>query len=203
MKTKKALVLFLIILMVALPAFAAPQSPREQVQTTVDTVLETLADQSLSAEARDRRLEELIRQKFDFQLMSQWILGVHWRRATPEQRDRFIDLFTELLETTYRDRMSEYADQYAGEQVEVVSERIIDNRALVDTIVVTQDRKRIPISYKLDLQQGEWRAYDVVIEEVSLVNTYRAEYSELVRRHGFEGLFSRMETRIAELRARK
>jgi phospholipid transport system substrate-binding protein len=203
MKIKKIAVLTLIFLMAALPALSAPPSPREQVQEAVDNVMATLADQTLTSEARDQRLEELVRSQFDFQLMGQWILGVHWRQATPEQRERFIELFTQLLETTYRDRMSEYADQYAGdEQVEIVSERIIDNRALVDTIVITADRKRIPISYKLDLQQGEWRAYDVVIEEVSLVNTYRSEYAELVRRHGFDGLFSRMEKRIAELRAR-
>ncbi len=203
MKSRIFVISTLIVLMAALPALAAPPSPRAQVQSTVDTVLSTLADETLTTEARDQRLEELIRQKFDFQIMSQMILGVQWRRASAEERERFIDLFTELLETTYRDRMSEYADQYAGERVEVVSERIIDNRAQVDTIVVTQDRKRIPISYRLDLQQGEWRAYDVVIEEVSLVSTYRAEYSELVRRHGFAGLFDRMEKRIAELRARR
>lgn len=199
MNRKLALIFALFLLLFsALPALAV--TPTEQVQKTVDQIMNLLNDKSLQPEVRNKKLEDLIRNRFDFQIMSQWILGNHWRRATPQQRDRFVNLFTDLLEANYKGRIAEYAEQYTDERVDYSGERIKGEYAMVDTLVVTKDKK-IPISYKLVRRGNEWKAYDVVIEEVSLVRNYRSTYDEIVRKEGFDGLFARMEQKIRELKA--
>lgn len=196
----KRIALFLTALFLAgvLPAWGQPPSPTEQLKGTVNEIMTILADDAMPSQARDQRLEKLVKDRFEFQIMSQMVLGPSWRRASAQERERFVDLFTSLLEANYRGRLSDYADQYTDEQVHFVGERIKEDRAQVDTLVVTKEG-RFPISYRVVLQGGEWKVYDVVIEEVSLVRTYRTTYDEVVRKEGFEGLFARMEERVRRL----
>lgn len=177
-------------------------SPTQQAQTAVDGIMALLNDESLAPEDRNKKIEDIVRGRFDFEVMSQWILGIHWRKATPQERERFKDLYQQLLEATYKGRIGEYAEQYTDERVDYVGEKIIEDRAMVDTLVVTRDRK-IPISYKMIRKGDEWKVYDVVIEEVSLVRNYRTTYGEIVRKEGLQGLFARMEEKIRDLRSGK
>jgi len=175
-------------------------TPTEQVRTEVDHIIDLLKDKKIDTANRNKQITDLIRSRFDFQTMSQWILGINWRKATPEQRERFLDLFTQLLEATYQGRIEAYIEEYTDEHVKYVGEQIRQGKALVETLVVTKSQE-IPVNYKLLQENGEWRVYDVVIERVSLVSNYRNTYDEIVRKEGFEGLFSRMENKIGELKA--
>jgi phospholipid transport system substrate-binding protein len=195
-----------VILLLLFPLFTiAPsffhgqEGPIPQVQATADQVIDLLQRQDIDLEERNRRIADLIKSKFDFRSMSQAVMGIHWRQATEAQRDRFIELFSQLLEVTYRGRLEAYTDEYAGEQVQYLRETIKNDRAQVDTLVVTKTA-RVPISYRLILRGSEWLVYDVVIEEVSLVRTYRGTYDDIMRRQGFDGLFERMESKIGEIR---
>lgn len=186
-------------LLVSGAVFAAV-SPTQQLQTGVEKIFDLLNDKKIPGEERNQKIEEIVRDQFDFNVMSQWILGIHWRKAAAEEREKFKELFTQLLEATYKGRIDEYAAEYTDERVEYTGERIVDGRALVDTFVVTSAQK-IPISYKLIQQGGDWKIYDVVIEGVSLVSNYRSTYDEIVRKEGLKGLFARMEEKIAQLRS--
>jgi len=126
--------------------------------------------------------------------MSQRTLGINWRNATPAQRARFVDLFSQLLEDTYRNRIT-----YQDERVEYVGEEIRGSRGQVDTVVVAN--KEIPVSYRVRLKGDEWLVYDVIVEEVSLVTNYRSSYNEIIRQEGFDGLLKRLEDKIRELQA--
>ena len=127
--------------------------------------------------------------------MSQRILSRNWKEATEEQRGRFIQLFIDLLETTYIDRIEEYS----GQRVEYVRERVKGDRAIIDTLFVTK-KKQIPINYKLVKKDGRWLIFDIVIEEVSLISNYRETYSEIIRKKGIKGLLERMEEKVKELK---
>jgi phospholipid transport system substrate-binding protein len=192
-----------VFLLIALFGFSLVNvhagEPTEQLKTDVDRIIKILNDKTLAKDQRDQRIIDLIRQRFDFRVMSQWILGVKWRKATPDQRDRFIRLFTQLLENTYKGRIEAYTGNYSEENVKYVEEKIKKGRALVKTLIVTESNE-IPVNYKLSKKSNEWRVYDVVIEEVSLVRNYRSTYGEIVKKEGFEGLFSRMEKKIEELK---
>jgi phospholipid transport system substrate-binding protein len=180
----------------ALPSPSPAASPRAEVRATVDQVIETLKDETLGDAARREKLTSIIRPRFDLRTMSQWVLGVNWRRATETQKRRFIDLFSELLESTYVSKIENYTD----ERVVYGEERIEDERAVVETRIVTQSTE-IPIIYRMIRKDGEWKVYDVVIENVSLVRNYRSTYDQIAREQGIDRLLERMEKKLAELRS--
>lgn len=177
-----------------LPAYSVA-SPKAQVQATVDQVIDVLRDKQLQGEPRRQTLSRVIRARFDFTIMSQRTLGKYWRTATEAEQERFVSLFSELLEASYIGRIEDYSD----ETVSFGEEKIEENRAEVAT-TVHSGNTHIPIDYRLVLKGDDWFVYDVVIEEVSLIRNYRSTYGEIVRKENFSGLFKRMEEKIAELR---
>jgi phospholipid transport system substrate-binding protein len=197
MPAKKSMLIFMMVFLLfsfqTVPAAIA--GPTEQLRTTVDQIIETLRDKNLSQEAILEKVADLVRQKFDFRAMSQRTLGINWRKATPQEQDRFVDLFAQLLEDTYRGRIKAYT--YKDEKVEYLGERIRDSRAEVDTVIVAN--RDIPVSYRMRLKGDEWLVYDVIIEEVSLINNFRNSYAEIIRDEGFSGLLSRMEEKIRQM----
>lgn len=185
-----------LLVMVAGGANAA--EPLAEIRTTVDEVLTLLRNKNLPHEERRKQLTAVIRPAFDFEVMSQWVLGTNWRKATPAERKRFADLFADLLEATYIGKIEAYTD----ERVEYAGQKLEGERAEVDTLVKTASAD-IPIRYKVFRKGERWLVYDVVIEEVSLVRNYRSTYDEIIRKEGFPGLFSRMEEKIRELKVPK
>ncbi len=198
MSGKRYPVVFLMLfLLLASVAAAAVPGPTDQLRVTVDRIVEILRDKSLSQKVILEQVAVLVRAKFDFWAMSQRTLGVNWKKASPAEQKRFVALFSQLLEDTYRGRIKAYT--YDDEHVEYTGERIQGSRAEVDTIVVAN--REIPVSYKMRLKGNEWLVYDVIIEEVSLISNYRNSYAEIVRDEGFSGLLARMEQKIKELQA--
>jgi phospholipid transport system substrate-binding protein len=178
------------------PVLAVP-GPTEQLRATLDQIISVLRNKELSQEAILDRVEVLVRSKFDFEAMSQRTLGIHWRNASPRQRARFIELFSQLLEDTYRGRIRNYT--YQDERVEYVGEQVRGTRGQVDTLVISS--KEIPVSYRVRLKGGQWLVYDVIVEEVSLVSNYRSSYNEIIRQEGFDALLKRLENKVRELQA--
>lgn len=174
----------------------AAAGPLDEIRTTVDAIMEVLKDENIPSEERKDRIGSMVKARFDFRTMAQGILAVNWKKASDKERDRFIELFSELLEVTYRERI----DAYNNERVEYLEEQVRGNRAVVDTKVVTTDVE-IPVQYKLLNRGGTWMAYDVVIEGVSLVRNYRDSYKDIVSREGMDGLLAKMEQKIEEIRA--
>jgi phospholipid transport system substrate-binding protein len=185
--------LFVLFFVFPFPSQAA--SPLEEVRSAVDQVIATLKNESLGDAARREKMTSIIRPRFDFRTMSQWVLGVNWREATESQRQRFIELFSELLESTYVSKIEDYTD----ERVVYGRERIQEDRAVVETSVVTRSAE-IPIIYRVIRKDGEWKIYDVVIENVSLVRNYRSSYDQIAREQGIDRLLERMEGKLNELK---
>lgn len=176
-------------------AGAAPAGPLGQVQATVDAILAVLRDGQQEAQARRAAIRTLVHGRFDFRAMSQGTLATHWRKASEAERDQFVELFADLLEASYMAKIEAYTD----ERIEYVKERVEGKKATVDTLIVTKSVE-IPIQYKLVDRAGDWRVYDVAIEDVSLVRNYRSTYGEILRRDGFDGLFAQMRTKLADLK---
>jgi phospholipid transport system substrate-binding protein len=183
------------LVLLALPVQAGP-SPREQVQQTIDQVLEVLRNKAITGQPRRETLTRLIRARFDFTIMSQRTLGKYWKEASAQEQARFVALFSDLLEASYIGRIEAYSD----ETVSYLAERVEGDMAEVDT-TIRSGNIDIPINYRLVLEHGQWFVYDVIIEEVSLIKNYRNSYGEIVRKEGYAGLFVRMEEKIRELRA--
>lgn len=195
MSGRKRCLLALVGLLLVCATALAVDGPLQQVRTTVDAVLATLQDKGLAPAARREKLSTLIRPRFDFPVMSQWVLGTNWRKATPEQRTKFVAIFSDILEETYVGKIENYTD----EKVEFQTERRKDGKAEVDTVIKTASAD-IPLRYKLYLKGSEWLVYDVVIEEVSLIRNFRSTYDEIARKEGMDGLLAKMADKLKELR---
>lgn len=176
-------------------ALATPPSPLEEVRSTVDAVLDLLRNKTLAPDLRRTQVTELVRSRFDFTSMSQRILATHWRSASPQEQQRFVSLFSDLLEANYLSKIESYND----EKVRYLGEQIIGDRASIDTAIITASAE-IPIAYRLQRSGEHWLVYDVVIEGVSFVSNYRSTYGEIVRREGISGLLRQMEEKLQEVR---
>jgi phospholipid transport system substrate-binding protein len=171
--------------------------PAYEIKQTIDKIIEQLRTIGSTSEWR-ANVTALVREKFNFEVMSQGVLGPYWHRASSEERERFIDLFSRLLEETYIGRVREYTDQ----EIRFGNEQIRKNRAMVDTFIGMDSGDEIPISYKMLQHESEWQVYDVVIEEVSLVRNYRSSYSSILRKKDISGLLEEMQMKIEELKQR-
>ena len=192
-KTKaypQLLLCILIILLSAASSFSAP-TPTDALKSTIDKVLVILKDETKSPQERKAVVVETVRERFDFKSMSQFVLSKNWREANDAQRSLFIDKFGKILENTYAGRLQEYS----GETVKYLDEKIRGDKALVDTAVATAGND-IPISYKLRSEGDDWFIYDVVIEGISLARNYNATYNEVIHKEGFDGLLKLMDERI-------
>jgi phospholipid transport system substrate-binding protein len=182
-------------------AMAAPVvGPREVVQTAVGRVLATLqrAELHLGEPAPARRLalqqgrleiRRIASELFDFDEVSRRALSRHWTARTPEEQAEFVGLFTDLLERAYIGRIESYGGEnivYTGEVIDgpyaTVRSRVLGARRSADT----------PLDYRLHLREGRWKVYDVLIDHVSFVATYRSEFARILQRESYAALVERL-----------
>ncbi len=191
----KRLILFTIITIIPLIAIATEANgPKEQLKTSIDQIVVTLKDQSKTSDEKRNTFTKIIGERFDFKVMSQRTLSVNWKKTTPEQRQRFIALFSALLRESYIGRIEAYTD----EQVKFTEEKIKKNRAMIKTFIVTSTVE-IPINYKLLERDGQWLVYDVIIENVSLIRNYSSTYRNIVKKEGIDGLIVKMEKKLNDI----
>lgn len=179
-----------LLCMAAAGQFATPTA---RVKDSVDRVVAILKDQTLTRETKWERIAEVIDDGFDFRSMSQSVLATHWQEASQDERERFVQFFSQYIEETYRAKIEAYTDQ----KVEYKDEVVHGDRAVVKTVIVTE-RNEIPIDFKLKDNGGEWFAYDVVIEGVSLVANYRSTFAAIAKNEGMDGLLADIQERIAK-----
>lgn len=192
----KSRLYILVICLLFTAAVAAATSPRERVEAAVDSVVAILQDTTLDRQGRWARIAGVIGEGFDFPSMSQSVLATHWQRATPAEQQRFTDFFAQYIEQVYRNKI----EAYSGQEIRYGEERIRGDRAVVETTIIT-DSAEIPVNFRLRHNDGQWYAYDVVIEGVSLVSNYRSTFSAIVKRDGMDGLLADIQQRLDRLEA--
>lgn len=181
----------LALLFVASVALAQP-SPQEQVKKMVDDVLQVL-NSDADVAVKKQQVSGMVQNSLGVHELAKRTLGIYWKQATPEELSKFEQLYVRLLENTYLNRIGDYS----GGRVDFIEERIKDDKAILDSKFVS-DEMEIPVQYKMVLKGEAWQIYDVNIEGVSLIRSYRSSYGEIVRKDGFTGLIAQMEKKLAE-----
>jgi phospholipid transport system substrate-binding protein len=186
--------LFGIGLALALTGFSLwAGEPTDRIQTAVDRGLQVVNDPRFQSEdkkdERNSRLREIIYSLFDFSEMAKRSLGTHWRKLSPQQRQTFVPIFTDFLEKIYADRV----DLYNGERALFLREVVDGDYAEVYSKIVSKKRAEAAVVYKMHRVDGRWKVYDVIVENISLVNNYRAQFSRLMANSSFEELIRRMK----------
>ncbi len=189
----------LALVLLLLPATSRAGAPTEQIRGTIDRVIGILRDPALATKAEERReiLRKEIAPVFDFAEMAKRSLGPDWRDRTPEERERFVALFQELLENSYLGKI----ESYQGEEIRYQKETQDDPYAEVKTLVVTRKGQEIPVNYRMLGDGGRYRIYDVVIEGISLVANYRSQFNSILRKSSFDGMMDKLRAAIRKQRS--
>ncbi len=177
---------------------AAPD-PVEQARPVIDKIAGMLTEKEykkLDREQQFARFHDLAAERFDFDEMSKRVLGPQWNALSDEQKELFIVSFTRLLGYTYIDKI----DTYAGETIRYDTPRIRGDRAEVRTVIQFK-KGNVPISYMMQLKDGQWMAYDLVVENISLVRNYMEQLRSILQKSGFDGLIRQLDAKIAQLQA--
>jgi phospholipid transport system substrate-binding protein len=160
----------------AAPVVAGP--PTDQLKAYTDTVLKILEDPALKTEERKSERRAAVRKVaidlFDVEETAKRALGRHWQGRSPEERKEFVDLFADLLERTYISKI----DLYGGERLRYTNEKIDGDNAVVRAQVQTRRGAEIPVEARMHKKGDRWLMYDVLLENISLVGNYRAQFDQ-------------------------
>ena len=182
--------LWLAISMIAADAVAG--LPTDQIKATVEKALVVLKDPRFKppAKQQERRdqLKQILFARFDFAEMAKRSLGPDWRRRTPQEQEDFVRLFTDVLERAYADII----ESYTNEKIVYVYEKVDGTYADVYSKIVTAKGEEYTINYKAQLAGNDWKVYDVVAENVSLVNNYRSQFTRVISKSSYEELVRRL-----------
>lgn len=188
--------LWLVLSSLAMPALAAPV-PEELVRQTSDQMLSELMVRKQELQTSPGKIYDLVEHivlpRFDFERMSQLVLGKYWPRAKDGEKEAFVKAFRQLLVRTYATALLNYSGQ---EIVYLPSRQIGDSTEVtVNTQVQASGALPIPIDYRLYLDGEEWKVFDVSIDGISLVSNYRSSFASQIRRYQLSGLIEKLEQR--------
>jgi phospholipid transport system substrate-binding protein len=196
MKRLLAGVGILIFLFLSQPLHAG--APLDTVQVNVNKVLEVLRDQALKAESAKETKKEKLRliydRMFDDVELSRRTLARNWNTLNTPQRQEFVLLFRQVLEKAYVDKILSYTDEKIVFDKEST---LSQNQSEVPTRIVTSS-KTIPISYRMLMKDGVWKVYDVIIENVSLVQNYRTQFNDILAKGTPEQLLETLRKKVKE-----
>lgn len=204
MKKTQNIIMYFIVLCLLYPVsqVKAAQSPKDSISSTVDAVIHIMKDQNLLApdkkQERRARIRSQIRDRFDFTEMAKRSLARHWKQRSPEEQEEFVKIFSDLLENSYIGKIEAYTDEKVTYDKDEIKG---DGKyGVVNTTIVTKD-VNIPIDYKVISRDDKWWVYDVVIEGVSFISTYRSQYDKVIARDSYAKLIEQMKSKLSESNA--
>ena len=177
--------------------------PQQVVESAINEVRATIQQNRARIEQDDtfflQQIEKYIERYMDFSAMSKLVLGKHWRTASVGQREQFQQQFKRLLVRTYKTSMSEYSD----EKIELLPFRASSQphkRAVVKSAIQRSNGPAVPISYSLRFKESDgWKVYDIGIEGISLITSYRSSFSRDISEKGIDYLIERLKERNSDV----
>ncbi len=171
-------------------------APLDLVRTTVDRAIQILKDPKLSSPDKKKervdRLREALAAVFDYEEMAKRALGPHWRQRTPAEQEEFVKLFRDFLERVY----SEKIGLYGGEKVRFGREVMDNEFAQVESTIIQPKGEEIAVVYKLRQVNGQWKVYDAIVENISIVNNYRSQFDRVISSSSYEELVKRLREKV-------
>jgi phospholipid transport system substrate-binding protein len=155
----------------------------------LESVIIVLEKKDLDQQVKKKEIVEIVTPIFDFSLMSKLTLGKkHWPGLSKEQKEKFSELFTKRLKDSYLDKMMLYND----EKIEYKESVQAGKKVQILTILTSKDNK-ISMQYKLYESKQGWKIYDIEIQGVSLISTYRSQFDEILRNKTIDDLLVKLE----------
>ncbi len=198
----------LAALMLALSVATVPTTPRDVVQLAVTRVVAVLegaepdradrAERGVPGTERARaEIRRIANDLFDFDEMAKRTLSRHWAGRTRAEQTEFVSLFTDLLERSYIGKI----EAYAGEKIVYVGETVDGEYAVVRSKIVSPRRRQdTTLGYRMILRDGRWRVYDVLVDGVSFVSTYRAEFNRVIAGSSYRALVDALRAKRLQVK---
>ncbi len=162
---------------------------QEFLKSNLDAVFTVLQKKDLSQQAKNSEIVEIVTPMFDFELMAKLSLGKkYWPDLSQDQKERFTELFIERLRRSYLDKLTAYTD----EKIVYESPLVDKKKVHVPTQLISKG-KEISMLYKLYSSNNSWKIYDVEIEGVSIIRSYRSQFNEILQKGTFDDLLKKME----------
>lgn len=184
----------LLVMLIAPAVQAGP--PTEQLQSGMDRVFRMLADPALKPadrlEEKRAKVFAIAEELFDFAHTARLALGSHWERLSPPERDEFVTLFKSFIQRAYITNV----EMYDGEKIVYAGELVDGEKATVKSRIVTKSGGEIPVDFRLLRSEGDrWRLYDVSIEGMSLVGSYRVQFMKVMKVESYQALVQKLRAR--------
>ena len=180
---------FGLLLMVQSVPADEKSAAEEFIKRNLDAVFTVLQKKDLSPQARKNEVVEIVTPMFDFKLMAKLSLGKkYWPNISREQKERFTELFVERLRQSYLDKLTAYTDEKIVYESPIVDEKKVS----VPTVLISKG-KQISMLYKLYPDDNTWKIYDVEIQGVSIIRSYRAQFNEILQKGTFDDLLEKMQ----------
>jgi phospholipid transport system substrate-binding protein len=174
-------------------------APDTLIKTTAQDVLEIVKQDKDIQAGNQKKILDLVDAKvlphFDFVRMTQLAVGKHWRTATNEQKQALVTEFRNMLVRTYTKAFTVYRDQ----TVEVKPFKMASDttEATVKTTINKPGAPPVPVDYEMRKTADGWKAFDVAIEGVSMVNSYRGTFDTQIQQNGIDGLIKMLSDKNA------
>jgi phospholipid transport system substrate-binding protein len=171
-------------------------APMTLVKQLVAQVLSIVKDKQVAQPDKQTKLRGLGTANFDFAEMSRLAMGKSWRSLSADQRKRFIPVFTSFLEDAYLNKVQ----NYSGQEIQITSAHVSDkDYAQVSGHIVQQGSEPIELGFSLKREGGAWKIYDVAVENLSTLDSYRTEFQRIMGENGFDELMAQIQRRDREL----
>jgi len=187
---KNLIYALLLTLIFSQAAVADDKKDAEEIlKGKLESVIIVLEKKDIDQQAKKKKIIEIVTPMFNFSLMSKLTLGKkHWPGLTKDQKEKFIELFTKRLKDSYLDKMMLYTD----EKIKYKAPVQIKKKVHIPTILTSKDNK-ISMRYKLYKSKQGWRIYDIEVQGVSLISTYRSQFDEILRNKTVDDLLAKLE----------
>ncbi len=202
-KERFRLVLALVVMGAAMLITPAPRvwagDPTDQLRSHIEQVISVLEGSDARSEGgvADRRtaVRRIAGEIFDFSETARRALGRHWAARTPAEHEEFVGAFSDLLDRAYFSKI----ELYGGEKITYAGDTTAGDAATVHTKIIAKSGSEIAVDYRMMKKSDRWMVYDVVIEGMSLVSNYRAQFDKIIRTSSFEELVKKIKAKQAEL----
>jgi phospholipid transport system substrate-binding protein len=171
----------------------------ESIKSTIKQMFGILNDEGLKApgrtEERRQQLEQVIGNRIAYDEMAKRSLGPQWTQLNDEERQEFVRLYAQLLRDTYSSRF----DHYSDEKVEFLQETLQGDYAEVRTRL-TSRKVSLDVDYRMLQRAGDWRVYDIVVDGISLVRSYREQFNKIIRTSSYGELVAKLRQKTGEIK---
>ena len=198
---KKVYCFLLFFLLLSQVVVADDDTEAEKIlKSSVGKVFSIMLDEGIELDEKKSEVIKITDDAFGFSLMAKLSIGKeHWSKFNAKQRAEFINLFTEQFQSFYIDKL----DLFSDEEVIFKPATVVKKKKVQVPTVLISKNKEYSILYKMSNTKTGWKIYDIAIEGVSLIHTYRSQYNHILKSGKVEDLLAKMRERKEEIKKDK